>query len=538
MPRPLRQKIRVVRRGVRGTPPARRRNFKPLSVVAFLSDPQLLGSHFAGPSWDAWKCFLRALFAEPMSDTELAIYTGATGRTAAPSQPSREAYAIVSRRGGKSVIASALVTYMACARDWTPHLAPGERAHCALLAADKSQAGQCMAYIKGFLDGSSLLRSLITRRTATTVELRNRVTITVLPASNRLSRGRSFACVVADELAFWRSETSVEPAEEVLRALRPGLATLPGSLLFCISSPYAKSGPLYTAFRDWWGVNDAPALVWRAASTDTNPTLDQAVVRAAIEQDPQASQSEWLGVFRDDVRGYVDPDVVDACIMRDVRELPPLPDVAYTAFCDPAGGSGTDAMTLAIVHREDDTFVVDSVLAFSPPFSPDAVTAEMAAVLKRYGLRKVFSDRYGGSWPSERFQLHGVEVEFSPKPRSDLYVDLLPALNAHRVRLLDDPKLIAELCNLERRTGRSGRDVVDHMRGLRDDRINSVAGAIVLCEAPTDYYVGAANLSTTPRLRGFDIEQGERATYESEWADRQRRDDAELIGLPSIARTY
>jgi hypothetical protein len=40
-----------------------------------------------------------------------------------------------------------------------------------------------------------------------------------------------------DEFAFWRDEASADPDVEILAALRPGLATVPGALLIEISSP-------------------------------------------------------------------------------------------------------------------------------------------------------------------------------------------------------------------------------------------------------------------------------------------------------------
>ncbi|MFZ3326247.1 MAG: hypothetical protein WA231_10270, partial [Methylocella sp.] len=69
--------------------------------------------------------------------------------------------------------------------------------------------------------------------------------------------------------------------------------------------------------------------------------------------------------------------------------------------------------------------------------------------------------------------------EQSARPKSDLYCDLLPLLNAKRVELLDNPRLAAQLVGLERRSARSGRDTVDHTPGGHDDLANVVAGVLV-----------------------------------------------------------
>jgi hypothetical protein len=78
-------------------------------------------------------------------------------------------------------------------------------------------------------------------------------------------------------------------------------------------------------------------------------------------------------------------------------------------------------------------------------------------------------DRYGGEWPAERFGARGITYVPAEKPKSDLYRDLLPILNAHRAELLDLPRLGAQLCSLERRTARGGRDSIDHPPGTHDD---------------------------------------------------------------------
>ena len=83
-------------------------------------------------------------------------------------------------------------------------------------------------------------------------------------------------------------------------------------------------------------------------------------------------------------------------------------------------------------------------------------------MLRRYGVTKIFGDKYAGEWPRARFAEHGIEFEQTARPKSDLYHDLLPLLNARRVELLDLPRLSAQLCGLERRTARSGKDSIDH----------------------------------------------------------------------------
>jgi hypothetical protein len=65
----------------------------------------------------------------------------------------------------------------------------------------------------------------------------------------------------------------------------------------------------------------------------------------------------------------------------------------------------------------------------------------------------------------ERFRAHDIAREPAEKPKPNLYRDML-----------NDRKLIMQLCGLERRTTRAGRDSIDHMPGAHDDVCNAGAG--------------------------------------------------------------
>jgi hypothetical protein len=111
-------------------------------------------------------------------------------------------------------------------------------------------------------------------------------------------------------------------------------------------------------------------------------------------------------------------------------------------------------MTMAIAHREGDRAVLDCIRERTPPFSPEEVVAEFATLLNSYRVKTVFGDRWGGTWPAERFEVHRIRFDPSVKVKSDIYRDFLPLINGGRVELLDHPKMIGQLCSLERRTAR------------------------------------------------------------------------------------
>lgn len=450
------------------------------TILEAMSDPKLFGPFFRGTSWEAWRAFLVALFALPPTPAQQALFATCTGRTELPTQPFTEAELVVGRRGGKSRILALLGVYLGAFRDYTPHLAPGEVATVSIIAADRKQARTVMRYVNGLFNAVDLLRPMVVGIPGDeTLTLNNRVTIEVQTASFRVTRGYTFAAVLADETAFWRDDTSANPDTEIFRAIRPGMASIPGAMLLNASSPYRKAGELYRTFRRHYGKDGARVLVWQGTTGTMNPGLDPAVIAEAYEDDPAAAAAEYGAEFRDDIADFVSREIIDACTIPGRTELLPAAGITYHAFVDPSGGSA-DSMTLAIAHAEGDVAVLDAVREARPPFSPEAVVMEFAELLKSFRTHEVTGDRYAGEWPRERFSVHGIRYLLSENPTSQIYQATLPLLNSQKVELLDLRRLASQLCGLERRPTRGGRDSIGHAPGAHDDIANAVAGALLL----------------------------------------------------------
>ena len=141
-------------------------------------------------------------------------------------------------------------------------------------------------------------------RTKEEITLRNRITIRVHTASFRSVRGYTVVAALLDEVAFWRSEDSANPDIEIVAALRPAMATVPEPLLLGISSPYARRGVLWEAFKTYYG-QDSPVLVWKAPTRSMNPTISEVFVAAELEKDEAAARAEYLAEFRTDIESFL-----------------------------------------------------------------------------------------------------------------------------------------------------------------------------------------------------------------------------------------
>jgi len=441
-----------------------------------LGDPNLFGSILAGETWETWRVILIAALGEELTRAERQIFKSLTGRECEPGEIVEELWAIVGRRGGKTRAVAVLAAFFAALVDWRDVLAPGERGVVPVMAASMAQAGKVLEYVRGIFADAPVLRQAVGGSTADTISLTT-VDIQVRPASFRTIRGLTAVAAIGDEVAYWYNENSANPDREILDAVRPALATTGGPLIV-ISSPYARKGEVFATYRrDYGPAGDPRILVAKAPSRVMNPSLPQGVVDRAYARDPAVAAAEWGAEFRTDVESFVAREAVEACVVSGVRERPPLSGARYVGFTDPSGGSA-DSMTIAVAHRERGVAVLDAIRERKPPFSPEAVVAEFADLLKRYGIGTVEGDRYAGEWPRERFRVHGITYRVAERVRSDLYRDLLPEINSGSVELLDEPRLVAQIAGLERRTSRGGRDSIDHAPGGHDDLANAAAGAL------------------------------------------------------------
>lgn len=475
----------------------------PMRPLRQIIDGPLANWMGEGEDWTAWLAFLSALRGEPMTRYERTLFRRHTGRTTVPTKPFNEAWVVAGRRARKSAIASVLAVYMAAYGKW-PH-APGETLRVLVMAVNKEQAKIIRSYCEAILNSNEGLASLITKVDQDSIELSNGITIQCVPNSFRSVRGPTVVCAIFEEIAFWYDDRSSNPDTEVYRAVRPAMATVPGSLLLGISSPYARRGLLWQKYQRNWARDEARVLIWQASTEQMNPQVDPEVIAEAYETDPIAAAAEFGAAFRTDIESYVAREIVDALVAEGITERAPLSGAQYRAFVDPSGGAN-DSFTLAIAHMEKEVATLDCIREVRPPFSPEDTVMEFCALMKTYRISRVSGDRYAGEWPRERFKTHGIKYEVAEKAKSDIYRDCLPVFMSKKVSLLDDFKLINQLTGLERRTARGGRDSIDHAPGGKDDIANAVAG--VLTALTTRKYAYRDSLdwvSQTPEERKASV---------------------------------
>src|ERR1039458_341494 len=445
--------------------------------------PALFGRTFSGPTFANWRAVAKMLDGLPLDERELALYREITGRDAPSTAPFSEAYIIKPRRAGGTLFAAVLGLHAAL-QDYRSRLGPGEVATVAMIASDRRQARQLTNYVKGLIADSPIIGAEVVNSTAETISFAHRVQLEVHTTSFRSTRGYSYACVILDELAYFRDDMSANPHIELVRAVRPGLANLGGRLLG-LSSPHSRRGHLFDMWQRHFG-KTSDVLVIAAGHAQLNPTIDLKVVERAMAEDPEAARAEWYGQFRGDVGQWLSDELIDAALetgrVKRGRRL------SAVAFVDVSGGRH-DASALAIAHAErhaeegskrcQPSLILDYLQAVQAPHEPHMVVEGFAKVLKDFGLHRITGDRYAGDWVSNAFSKCGIRYDASELDKSAIYCEALPLFAERRVELIADKRLVTELRLLERRPRSGGRgDAVDHPPRGHDDAANACCGAL------------------------------------------------------------
>jgi terminase large subunit-like protein len=456
-----------------------------MNILQAINDPNLFRSYL-GDNLDTWRPWLTALgvlygIGKPRTKSQHSLITECTGRTPAklPKSGFNTALFLTGRRSGKSRIAAAIGAYEAILAGHDSKLSKGEKGVVLCASPTKSQSRVVRDYIRSIFE-VPLLANELANETQSGFELKSGIRVEILAGDWRTVRGYTLVAAIIDEICFFGhdAESKVKSDSELVRAIKPGLASIGGKLIG-ISSPYAQMGWSYSQYKRNHANDKGRVLVWNCPSRTMNTTLPQSTVDEALQEDYQSAKAEYLGEFRDDVASLFSRDMIENCVVPQRLEILPNPGTRYLAFVDVSGGR-SDGSALAIAHRDQATVILDAAYHWPAPHDPQRIVACMCEELRRYNIRRIVGDNYSAEFVVTAFKNHGVRYEKSKQNKSELYLELLPRVTSKQVALLDIKLLVDQLASLERRTRSGGRDSVDHIRNGHDDLANAVAGAVTI----------------------------------------------------------
>jgi hypothetical protein len=354
-----------------------------------------------------------------------------------------------------------------------------------ILSPTKEQSDIAFRGICGVFNNSTVLRSLIENEKSDRLTLTNGAEIIVWAAHFARVRGLACCLVIAEEAAFWKSETdpTVNPAEEIFAAVRPSLLQFPHGKLLLASSPWSKSGPIYDAFKKR---DEHPeTLVLKMTSIQGNPTLNAELLEIDRQRDPERFDREMNANFYESATVLLQADAVDACTVEGRWEVPPKSDALYKAGLD--AGFRSDCFGFSLTHSEGEKVIIDVVRSWKPrpgkavQFVP--VMAEIVEILRRYGCNQAYSDQVANEVIKQYLAEAGINLEQVTtlgRRASGIYSTLRAKVLAKQVEFLDNAELLSQLKKLEIIVGSGGSERCEASSG-KDDLAIATALSIFQC---------------------------------------------------------
>lgn len=430
------------------------------------------------------------------------------------------------RRSGKSLMAAAWAVYDALFRDLTGYLRPGEHRYILCVAASREQAGIVLRFARDLIADSPLLAGCIVAEAADSITVRQPgtgalVTIRTGPCSARTGRGPAYSTVVLDEEAHWITDTEGPAvAERVYRSLVPATAQFGDEgRVIVISTPYGRGNHFAKLYER--AEADPAAYAFQAATWEINETIPRAFLDAEREGDPEAFSTEYGAEFNEGGGAFIPYNDIQSAVGRP-GELPPGLDlISPVAGLDPAFGNNPFA--LAIAGRDPNNrnrLRLALVRSWRPrkgsELDVDDVLDEIAAICRRYGVGKVWTDQYASAPVRQGLNRRGVaarELTMTATSKTAIYNTLKAKLAASDLELYEHPDLIAELARIEvRYTAGSAGVRIPRRGGSHGDLAQALAMAVHALRAPGGRRAGRI------RSGGYDLPPSGIPRHLTDWS--------------------
>jgi len=275
--------------------------------------------------------------------------------------------------------------------------------------------------------------------------------------SSRSTSSLGYLCfsVTFDELAWFQDSSNRSCSKEVYAALYPNIKPFGGyGYSFILSSPSDTGAWFYSHFE--FAMNSAKRLVIQKSTWEMNPNIKEEDLEEEKKRDYDKWIMDWQGNFIESVGGAFTPEIIEAAIKLDIRDISVRDKRQRVIALDP--GLKRDAYALAMGYIENYKLYIDYVHYWigtrNVPVKISDVEEHVRYLFKNYIISKIVLDqRYSASTiqrlGAEGFPIFETFVDSGYKQK--MYQNFKEKLNMHEVFLPHDEKTKSELIALKRK---------------------------------------------------------------------------------------
>lgn len=344
-------------------------------------------------------------------------YTMLTGnaRVFEPATGKTEGFLCVGARSGKTTITAVATLYEASRNKWLDYLRRKENGYAGIIATNLDQARDLIQQAcLDMLQDSDLKGLIADEPTKRQITLTNGLSIRSFPCNTRAGRGFPYFFTCYDEAAFYYLE-GAKADSAVHAAFNPRRLQFPGSKHMEITTPAGKQGRFYNEHSRGAQVHNrltvqAPTWLFRPEFVESNPDF----FKAEYESNPDESNREYGAEFDETIEMFLAEDDIAAALNL-AGDAPRDASTCYGAGLDASGLSGNDRFGFAVSGRDpkNGRHTVAAVRSWSEK-DPDPIMADIRDLCHRYGVWRVFTDRYAKGWVHAGLRKIGLEPVLAP----------------------------------------------------------------------------------------------------------------------------
>ena len=172
-----------------------------------------------------------------------------------------------------------------------------------------------------------------------------------------------------------------------------------------------------------------------------NPEVKKHRLEKARRDNEQTFRREYLAEFTDNALGWITPEILEPCILRGHRELPPVSNGVYVAVADPAFRS-SDFGFVVLIRSDVGHITVVHVSRWTGtktnPVDLDSVCEHINQTLARFGINVLLGDQFCFPLIQQRFLKFGIlyrEFIFGAHTRASIYGNLRQLMGQQNIGL-------------------------------------------------------------------------------------------------------
>lgn len=339
-------------------------------------------------------------------------------------------------------------------------------------------------------------------------------------SSNGL-RGKNNIMVVLDQVAYFsNTQGSKFSGTQIYNALTPSCASFKrfgasvqqkgDGLIVQLSSPNKRQGIFYQTYQNSFKMPQ-DILMFNMYTALMNPKIDSNFLKIQYKKNPQIFDVQYGAKFSTKSAKYIgNPDILYQCVdkQKQCNQRSGILGTDYFMAIDLAYKN--DATAIAIVHKQDDIYILDYVDAFFPGASDiwdipnsiyknyneladyetlpiNVINEKIMQICKLFPIKKGTYDQWSGGFALQQLLyqegLQQIQMNSYGPVVNSITWDLFQTLmRDKKLSFWNCKPMIQQLLSLQCDTVRNTRKVqAPQQQGYHDDISDAVARAVHLC---------------------------------------------------------